>query len=552
MRPLRRELVVATLGAAIFAVACTWPLAPRLGSAGRVDSGDGRFSVWNVGWVAHALTTDPRELYDTNIFYPRTGTLAFSEANLVAGIIAIPVWIATHNALAACNFVILCSFVLSAVSTYGLVRYLSASRAAAAYSAIMFAFCPYVFGHIPHVQLLLTFGLPLVLLALHREIDAPSWPRAVQLGLALALTALSCGYYGVFAGLVTAFGWAWFATVTRRWRDRRFWWHGIVAASVAAAVVLPFFLPFVAVQQEGFARTIADARLFGADWRSYLASPLIIHRWVLPIIGNWRELLFPGASAMILAGVALWQSAHGRLTALASRPLIGFYVMLAVLAAWASFGPSAGLFSALFHAVPFVDWLRAPARFGLLVTLATAVLGGIGLAWLARAPWTLTRRLAVAAILVYASARSTSGALEIVDAPPLTLAERRLSALPPAPVAEFPYFGEAADRHQQTSYMLASTAHWMPLLNGYSDFIPGGLFNDMEQLEGFPSLSAWQVLHDRKARYLLMHWSLYDPARADAVRKSLDRLPGLLVEIVRSGETSLYQIVAWPAGIVPN
>ncbi len=104
----------------------------------------------------------------------------------------------------------------------------------------------------------------------------------------------------------------------------------------------------------------------------------------------------------------------------------------------------------------------------------------------------------------------------------------------------------------QTIYMLASTAHWMPLLNGYSDFIPDGLFDDMGRLEDFPDLTAWQVLHHRHARYLLIHWSLYEPERATAIRRSLDRMRGLVYSIVRSNEASLYEIVAWPPGVVTN
>ena len=60
----------------------TWPLAAGIGHLGRTqNTGDGRFSVWNIAWVAHALSTDPLDLFDANIFYPHRRTLAFSESN---------------------------------------------------------------------------------------------------------------------------------------------------------------------------------------------------------------------------------------------------------------------------------------------------------------------------------------------------------------------------------------------------------------------------------------------------------------------------------------
>ena len=54
----------------------------------------------------------------------------------------------------------LLAFVLSATGMYYLVRHLTGDRRAAAISAIGFAFCPFVFAHTAHIQLLMTAGLP--------------------------------------------------------------------------------------------------------------------------------------------------------------------------------------------------------------------------------------------------------------------------------------------------------------------------------------------------------------------------------------------------------
>ena len=44
--------------------------------------------------------------------------------------------------------------------------------------------------------------------------------------------------------------------------------------------------------------------------------------------------------------------------------------------------------------------------------------------------------------------------------------------MPRGPVAEFPFYDRRIDFHIHTRYMLNSTAHWQPLVNGYSDHIP--------------------------------------------------------------------------------
>ena len=85
-----------------------------------------------MAWVADALIVNPRNLYDANIFYPARNTLAFSEANIGAGLLAVPAWGLTGNPFLAHNTVVVVAFVLAVAGAYYLVRYLSGSREAAA------------------------------------------------------------------------------------------------------------------------------------------------------------------------------------------------------------------------------------------------------------------------------------------------------------------------------------------------------------------------------------------------------------------------------------
>src|SRR5205814_6885319 len=120
-----RELAAVLLIGAALTVALMYPIAFRIGHVGRVDNGDGQLSIWNVAWVARTLVVDPRHVFDANIFYPHSGTLAYSEANLGAGALAIPVYWATRNPYAAHNFVVLVAFLLTAIGMYYLVRHLT-------------------------------------------------------------------------------------------------------------------------------------------------------------------------------------------------------------------------------------------------------------------------------------------------------------------------------------------------------------------------------------------------------------------------------------------
>ena len=98
--------MIAWLAGAVLAVVMTWPMMSAPGQLTRMDTHDGKFSVWNVAWVAHALISDPANVFNANIFHPQKGTLAYSEANLVAGVMAAPVYALTGNPIAAHNVVV--------------------------------------------------------------------------------------------------------------------------------------------------------------------------------------------------------------------------------------------------------------------------------------------------------------------------------------------------------------------------------------------------------------------------------------------------------------
>ena len=93
---LARGGAIAAL-AVLLTTAFTYPIAPRLGSVGRFDTGDGHWSIWCVAWVSHALATDPLHVFDANIFAPHRDTLAYSENNIVAGVLGLPAYLLTGN-----------------------------------------------------------------------------------------------------------------------------------------------------------------------------------------------------------------------------------------------------------------------------------------------------------------------------------------------------------------------------------------------------------------------------------------------------------------------
>ncbi len=543
----RRAGVIA-LAAVGLAVIMTWPLASAPGQLGRMSS-DGLHSIWNVAWVAHALVANPAGLFDANIFAPDRRTLAYSEANIGAGLVAVPAWWLTRNPFAAHNSALLFGFASAFVGMWLLARRLWGDPGSAAIAALLFAFCPYVFSHTPHIQLLMLGGIPFALLAFHRLADEPSPRRGVVLGAALAVQTLSCAYYGIFAGLMVGYGVLFLAFTRRLWTSRAYWVSVGIAALVLVACVLPFFLPYLGIQQdEGFRRTLDDAIRYSAMPASYIASSAHAHRWMLPIAREWGgwngEVLFPGFLAVGLGAAAVFGALRRRSIS-REREIVALYASLGLLALWASFGPAAGLYTVLFRAIPIFTFLRAPSRFGLLVALVLSLLAALALRDLLGRVSGRRRWIAVAGVGLLAIAELNLLPFPWERAPASSSAYTLLAKMPRATVAEFPFYGERVAFPLHTQYMVFSTAHWMPMVNGYSDHIPADFRRAAPVLDSFPSRESFAVMQRYRVRYVGVHWDMY-VSRAAEIRARLVPYANHLRVLASDPSMTLYEIVSYP------
>ena len=547
-----RELVLVVLGAVLLACLMTYPLIVGFDHVGRVDNNDGRWSIWVVSWVAHALTTDPAQLFRANIFYPHQDALAYSEANIAAGVVSVPVWLLTKNPYATHNFVLLVSFVVSFAGAYYLCRYLTGSRQAAMVAGVLFAFCPFVFVRFAHIQLLLVGGLPFCMLAFHRLVDRTTVGRAVALGAILWLQGLACAYYGIFGGMAVGISSIVIAITRGRWREWRYWAAIGGAAVVSIALTAPFFLPYITLQREtGFARTLEGAQTYSANWAAWTASGAWAHRWALD--PSRSEVLFPGAVALVLglAGAFVgWQLTTAAAQRAATtetrldRGVVLSYIITGLVSFWITFGPKAGLYSVLYATVPVFSFLRAPGRTGIVVALCLTVLASIAIARLLE-----RRRHAgwmAAGLMIVAVADLVQAPIGLREAPPTPSAYQELARLPVAPVAVFPYWANNLNYHGHAEYMLASTAHWQPLINGYSDHIPQDFRDNSLILRGFPTLESFAVLERLGARYVVFHLGRYAGPSHEEVLGKIEAFANYLRPIDKTGDVWLFEIVGWP------
>ncbi|HEY2432182.1 MAG TPA: hypothetical protein VGI12_05865 [Vicinamibacterales bacterium] len=558
-----REVLLLAFAAVALAILMTWPLATGLSRLGRTapTDADGQFSIWNVSWVARTLVADPLHVFDANIFAPHRTTLAYSEANLLPGVVGIPAWWLTRNPWLTLNTAMLLAFASAFAGAYLFFLYVSGSRPAAAAAGVLYAFCPYVMSHLSHIQLLFTGGIPLSLYWLHRLADAcrrepaagepgdaaagVGWTVPIALGLTLAAQALACAYYGVFAGLIVGYATLVLASTRRLWRSRS-WWQAIATAGILAlAVTVPVFIPYLRVQRDtGFARTVDDTARWAARPIDYLVSAAHAHAPLLDYArraGPWLEVLFPGYIAVFLgaAGIvfALRRRSAHRETALV-------YGTLGLLALWASFGPRAGLYRVLYD-LPTFSFLRAPSRLGLVVIMVLALFACLAISdLLARLPPRLRGAFGALAVLA-AIADVAVFPIRWFAAPVIPDGYATLTHRARAPVAEFPFYGDRVAFPLHAQYMLFSTAHWLPLVNGYSDVIPADFRRDAPILDSFPSSDAFAALARHRVRYITVHWDMY-VNRQEEIRRRLEPYRANLNELSSNDRMTIYEVIAYP------
>src|SRR5258708_7558716 len=136
----------------LLACAHTWPLASNPAHLSRNDNGDTLLNTWPIAWVAHQLPRHPNHLFDANIFYHGRATLAYSEAMIVQGVMAMPVLGAGGSPVLAYNLVLLAGFVLTGWAFCLLLHRWTGSWAAGYVGGSLAAFNAHVFGRLPHLQ----------------------------------------------------------------------------------------------------------------------------------------------------------------------------------------------------------------------------------------------------------------------------------------------------------------------------------------------------------------------------------------------------------------
>jgi hypothetical protein len=503
-RALGSHWTIAALVFALLAIVHTWPLVTEPGTLSRNDNGDAQLNEWILAWVAHQLPRHPLQLFQGNIFYPAKDVLAFSEPLIVPALMVAPaLWLGASPVLAM-NLAMLIGFALTGLGTYALVYTWTRDRLASIAAGSLFAFNTHTLTRLPHVQALHAYGMPLSLLLADRLIAQPGPGTAVLLGACMAMMAYTSGYFVVFATVMIA---VMLLVRAADWIGRAVRVAGMfgLAAVTAGALAVPLLIPYrrVAVDQH-MVRPLAEAGLYSATFTGYLAASGRVHfeTWSAGFFANPVDTFFPGGVAVLLSLMAIWYALRRR----DDRIRVAMVFAIGLAGFVLSLGPKTPLYAWLYTVFPPMQGLRAAARFGGLFLLAIALLAGLGLAGVRRMRgnrrW-VTALAIVAVLLVNLEAlrapfeyRRWGGIPEIY----------KLLANEPGKVvlAEMPFYPPHAV-FENAEYVLNSTAHWRPLMNGYSGYTPTTYREVAWLIWYFPDARAFPPMNANGVTHIMFH-----------------------------------------------
>jgi hypothetical protein len=530
LQPLRLNLAIALAFIALTAIV-TYPQVQGFATSVPYHS-DPYFSMWRLGWVAHAIVRAPQSLFEANIFYPEHDTLGYSDAMLLPGVAVAPLfWVGIHPVVIY-NLALFAAFALSGYAAFFLARLLTGSTAAAMVAGTIYAFSPSRFGHYMHLELQMVFWIPLSVLLIHRIAASGRMRDGVLLGISVACQMFSSVYAAIFFATYCVVFVPSLMIATGMRQARRLIIPVLVGAFVTAALVSPYALAYGRAERSVGTRTLDDVRIYSASLTNYFSAPAMNRLYGRTAITN-RSLademnLSPGLVAIVLALVGA--------TAGVSRARFAYLAAL-IFAFDMTMGVKGVFYPWLFEYVPTFRALRSAARISILVNLSLAVLSAYGAAFLLarfkREPWRRTMGVILMVLLIteYASAPV------IVPAPNPSKVDMLLAERPPAVIVEMPLASPANNWDSRDwLYMYQGMPHFQRMLNGYSGYAPASYYQMRDTMASFPDDRSIAFLRERHVHYVVVRAGLFEA----------DERAALLEQISKRDDLSLEAM--WPGG----
>jgi len=285
-----------------------WPVVRAFSTTLPHDLGDPLLNTWILWRNAWEIPLT-RAWWNAPAFYPTRGAFGFSEHLLGLTPLTSPIqWLGATPELAY-NISFFLSYPLAALAVHLLIHRLTNRHDIAMLCGLAFGFCTLRAAHLAQLQLLWSWWIPVMLVALHAY-AAGHRPGAALFAIAWLMQGLSAGYYLIFSSML-AFAWiAWFMTEDAQ-RRRILPLCG--AWLVASVPLVPIWAGYRdSLGTLGLHRGVGEIETYSADLASLFSASQDLALWggILPTLGPERDL-FLGLTLTfltIVVGVESWRT----------------------------------------------------------------------------------------------------------------------------------------------------------------------------------------------------------------------------------------------------
>lgn len=400
----------------IWAVAFTYPLALHLADNVILQRGsDAWLHLWDLWWVDKSLIGLHQNPYQTTYLYYPTGlNLYYHSLNLLNGLVSIPLQ-HLFGLTVSFNLLMLGNLTLDGLAAYWLCRERTGSVGAGLVGGALFASGPLLGTSVNLGQLdeVTVVWVPLYILALYRVLDSPgpAWRKGggrramFGMGLCLAGASLATWYFTAALVIFTIF-FVPFYLFSKHNRGGQSYpatlWSATIKVGLGALLFIlllsPLLMSMVRERLSGATYMLPSLRttiINSADLLALFAPP----RLDLPSINVHQSTVALGYVAIVL-GIAglVWRRRSVWPIAVAFLAVLAMSLGPVLQVAGSETGVTMPY--SLLNNVPFIGASRQPLRFLATASMALALMGAYGTAWLiSRARSANSRSVVVAGAL---------------------------------------------------------------------------------------------------------------------------------------------------------
>jgi hypothetical protein len=366
------------------------------------DWNDTLYTIWLIqNNLDHFKTLDFKNLYETGAMYPFKYSLSFAEHLFFPSLLLLPLSFFINNPIAQMNIYLVFNHVMVFVSFFLLAGVFVKNFWAKLISAFYISFSPYFFTQLGHIHMLSFWPLLISLYFLFKDPKEKTKKNLLLSGLFLGLQFTTGAYPGIMG----------FAIVNIYFLTRIFFekkYKQILKDFLTVVVI--FFITagvsiygyYIAKQEYGGHRDIREFLIYSAHLSDYVFFPRNQNSFLYSndLTGIWQKFnqhnygetaAFLGFIPLVIIVLYLFKfkkDQGGISLSLGLNPLTFFLMVLLVAGFIFSLGPRLhvnGQYVQIplpYYAIlklPFIESLRALARWSFLLFLSAGLLVALGL-----------------------------------------------------------------------------------------------------------------------------------------------------------------------------